>query len=63
MWDGPRSLIRETIRGSADAEGRHIKQSGGHGQFGIVHVRLEPMPHPNMEEITELTKEEKHSSL
>ena len=40
----PQVAYRETIRGSADAEGRHIKQSGGHGQFGIVHVRRQPMP-------------------
>jgi elongation factor G len=52
----PQVAYRETIRASADAEGRHIKQSGGHGQFGVVHLRVEPMPHPNMEEIDLLTK-------
>jgi elongation factor G len=52
----PQVAYRETVRAAADAEGRHIKQSGGHGQFGVVHLRIEPMPHPNMEEIAELTK-------
>lgn len=33
---------RETIGGHADGLGRHVKQSGGHGQFGIAHVRVEP---------------------
>jgi elongation factor G len=35
---------RETITSSAQAEGKHKKQSGGHGQFGVCHLRLEPMP-------------------
>lgn len=38
----PRVAYRETIRGRAEAQGRHRKQSGGHGQFGDVHLRLSP---------------------
>ncbi len=34
---------RETISKEADAEGKHKKQSGGHGQFGVCHLRLEPL--------------------
>ncbi len=34
---------RETITHPADAEGKHKKQSGGHGQFGVCHLRVEPM--------------------
>ncbi|HMD46532.1 MAG TPA: elongation factor G [Acidimicrobiales bacterium] len=34
---------RETITGSADAEGKHKKQSGGHGQFGVCHLKVEPL--------------------
>lgn len=34
---------RETITRSATAEGKHKKQSGGHGQFGIASVRIEPL--------------------
>jgi len=35
---------RETIAGTADAEGRLKKQSGGHGQFAVVQLRVSPLP-------------------
>ena len=34
---------RETIRGTVTAEGKHKKQSGGHGQFGHVFLEIEPL--------------------
>lgn len=38
----PKVAYRETIRKSAEAEGKHKKQSGGAGQFGVVQIRFEP---------------------
>ena len=38
----PQVAYRETIRGTAEAQGKHIKQSGGRGQYGDVWIKFEP---------------------
>jgi elongation factor G len=40
----PKVPYRETIRGKADVQGKHKKQSGGHGQYGDCKIKMEPMP-------------------
>ena len=41
----PQVSYRETIRGTATkVEGRHVKQTGGSGQYGVVYIDIEPAP-------------------
>ncbi len=40
----PKIPYRETIKGTADVEGKHKKQSGGRGQFGVAYLKFAPLP-------------------
>ena len=42
VLSAPRVAFKETITGTAEAEGKHKKQSGGAGQFGVVNIKFEP---------------------
>ncbi len=52
----PQVAYRETILGSAEAEGKYVRQTGGRGQYGHVFLRVEPLPHPDPNAIAELTR-------
>ena len=36
--------LRETVAGKAQGMGRNVKQTGGHGEYGVCHIEIEPMP-------------------
>lgn len=40
----PRVPYRETVKGKAQGQGRHVKQSGGRGQYGVCFLEVEPLP-------------------
>lgn len=46
-FNDPKIAYRESIRKPIDVQGRHKKQSGGHGQFGDVKIRFRPNDDPN----------------
>jgi elongation factor G len=52
----PQVAYRETIRASAEAEGKYIRQTGGRGQYGHVLLRVAPLPHPDPKAIADLLK-------
>jgi elongation factor G len=53
----PQVSYRETITGTADAEGKYIKQSGGRGNYGHVKIKVKPMDTSvNVEDLPKNTK-------
>jgi elongation factor G len=50
----PQVAYRETIRHSAESEGRFVRQSGGRGQYGHCKIRLEPLPGGEFEFVNDI---------
>jgi elongation factor G len=54
----PQVAYRETITKAAEADHRHIKQSGGRGQYGHVKLTVQPLPNASHEDMRELSTDE-----
>ena len=52
----PQVAYRETIRRMVEAEGRFVRQTGGHGQFGVVDLKVEPLGKGSGFEFVDATK-------
>ena len=52
----PQVAYRETISAPAEAEGKYIRQTGGRGHYGHVQLRVEPLPHPDLAAIAQVTQ-------
>ena len=52
----PQVAYRETIRKASEAEGKFVRQSGGHGQFGVVELLIEPLGKGSGFEFVDATK-------
>jgi elongation factor G len=50
----PQVAYRETIRAAAEADYRHIKQTGGRGQYGHVKLHIEPVPGKGFEFVNKI---------
>lgn len=51
----PQVAYKETIRKMADVENKYVRQSGGHGQYGHVKIRIEPNPEKGYEFVNAIT--------
>jgi elongation factor G len=54
----PQVAYRETIRRSAEAEGKYIRQTGGRGQYGHVKLQVHPLPSASHEDMHEMSSDE-----
>jgi len=50
----PKVAYRQTMTAPVDIEGKHVKQSGGHGQYAVVNIKFEPGEDEELEFVDEI---------